>query len=87
MNKLNKDKQLEVISALVEGNSIRSVERMTGVHRDPIMLLLNRVGDRCLDLLDRHMRDFHCRLMQVDETWTFEKKKEQRLSREERSNP
>ncbi len=37
MNKLKKDKQLAVISALVEGNSIRSVERMTGVHRDTIM--------------------------------------------------
>ena len=87
MNKLNKDKQLAVISALVEGNSIRSVERMTGVHRDTIMRLLNRVGDRCLDLLDQHMRDFHSRLVQVDEIWTFVGKKEQRLSREERGNP
>ncbi len=86
MNKLKKDKQLEVISALVEGNSIRSVERVTGVHRDTIMRLLNRVGDRCLDLLDRHMRNFHCRLMQVDEIWTFVGKKEQRLSKEERRN-
>ncbi len=34
MNSLKKEKQLAVISALVEGVSIRSIERMTGVHRD-----------------------------------------------------
>ncbi len=31
MNVFKPDKQLTVIAALVEGNSIRSVERMTGV--------------------------------------------------------
>ena len=31
MNKLDVSEQATVISALVEGNSIRSVERMTGV--------------------------------------------------------
>ena len=36
MNKLKADKQKAVITALVEGASIRSVERMTGVHRDTI---------------------------------------------------
>lgn len=80
MNKLKKEKQLAVISALVEGNSIRSVERMTGIHRDTIMRLLNRVGERCLGLLDEHMRGFHSRRLQVDEIWTFVRKKEGRLT-------
>jgi transposase len=39
MNVLNKDKQTVVIGALAEGNSIRSIERMTGVHRDTVMRL------------------------------------------------
>jgi hypothetical protein len=34
MNKLPMDKQTRVIGALVEGCSIRSIERMTGIHRD-----------------------------------------------------
>lgn len=80
MNILKKDKQLTVISALVEGTSIRSVERMTGVHRDTIMRLLVRVGERCRELSDRHLRDFHSRLIQVDEIWTFCRKKEGRLT-------
>ena len=38
-NVLNTDKQIAVIAALAEGSSIRSIERMTGIHRDTIMRL------------------------------------------------
>ncbi len=87
MNRLKKEKELAVVSALVEGVSIRSIERMTGVHRDTIMRLLNRVGERCSRLLDQQMVGFHSRLIQVDEIWTFCKKKEQRLTEAGHSNP
>ena len=49
-NILNTDKQIAVIAviaviaALAEGFSIRSIERMTGIHRDRIMRLGVRVG-------------------------------------------
>lgn len=46
MNKLKSEKQTSVINALVEGNSIRSTERMTGVHRDTIMRLIVRGSGR-----------------------------------------
>ena len=46
-NVLNTDKQIAVIGALAEGSSIRSIERMTGVHRDTIMRLGVRVGKGC----------------------------------------
>src|SRR5574337_1880305 len=87
MNRLKTEKELAIVSALVEGVSIRSIERMTGVHRDTIMRLLNRVGERCSRLLDQHMVGFHSRLIQVDEIWTFCKKKEQRLTEAEQINP
>jgi hypothetical protein len=32
-NVFNTDKQIAIIGALTEGSSIRSIERMTGVHR------------------------------------------------------
>ena len=38
-NVLKKEKQVAVIAALAEGNSIRSIERMTDVHRDTVMRL------------------------------------------------
>ena len=40
MNILSREKQAAIIAAHVEGSSIRSIERMTGVHRDTIMRLM-----------------------------------------------
>lgn len=56
-NSLDKDKQIMVISLLAEGSSIRSIERVTGIHRDTIMRLGVRVGQGCASLLDARMRD------------------------------
>ena len=55
MNILSRDKQIEIIAALSEGMSIRSVERLTGIHRDTIMRLGARVGRGCAELHDRMM--------------------------------
>jgi len=87
MNRLKRERQIAILSMLVEGNSIRSTERMSGVHRDTIMRLVNRVGEHCLELLDERMTNFHCHLLQVDEIWTFVGKKEQRLNGREKRNP
>ncbi len=87
MNTLKLEKKLAVLSALVEGNSIRSTERMTGVHRDTIMRLLVEAGKRCANLMDSQMHGFHSRLLQADEIWTFCQKKEQRLTDTEQANP
>jgi len=56
---------------LCEGNSIRSIERMTGIHRDTIMRLGVRVGDACKKVMDEKMRDLPCRNLEVDEIWGF----------------
>lgn len=76
MNVLRSEKQSAVTSALVEGNSIRSVERMTWVHRDTIMRLLQSVGEGCQRLLHERMRNVPAKLVQVDEIWTFVQKKQ-----------
>ncbi len=60
-----------VVSALTEGNSIRSIERMTGVHRDTIMRLGVRVGNGCAAVMDSTMRNLECKLIQMDEIWGF----------------
>ena len=62
MNVLSKEKQSTVIGALVEGNSIRSIERMTGIHRDTIMRLGVRVGEGCQRIMDDKMRDLPCHI-------------------------
>ncbi len=80
MNKLSDTEQQTVIAALVEGNSIRSVERMTGIHRDTIMRLLIRVGDGCARLHDRTMRGLTCQRLQLDEIWAYVGMKQKRAA-------
>src|SRR6202140_3516619 len=74
-NVLNTDKQIAVIGALAEGSSIRSIERITGLHRDTIMRLGVKVGQGCATLLNAKMRDLPCRRLEFDEIWGFIGKK------------
>jgi IS1 family transposase len=78
-NILNRDKQASVIGALAEGSSIRSIERMTGVHRDTIMRLGVRVGQGCRRILDHVMRNLSCDYLQLDELWGFVGKKQRNV--------
>jgi IS1 family transposase len=70
-NNLETEKKVLAVSMLAEGNSIRSIERMTGVHRDTIMRLGVRVGEGCQSIMDTKMRDLTCHQIQVDEIWGF----------------
>jgi IS1 family transposase len=83
MNKLNPERQTQAISALVEGNSIRSVERMTGIHRDTIMRLLVTVGNQCESIMNKYMRNLTCKHIQVDEIWAYVQKKQRHMTCED----
>jgi IS1 family transposase len=88
VNILKPEKKLAVLSALTEGCSIRSISRMTGVHKKTIMKLLVEVGTRCQQMLDEKMRGLHFEAVECDEIWTFIQKKEGVLKPEERkANP
>jgi IS1 family transposase len=82
-NVLDKNKQVQIISALAEGSGIRQIERMTGVHRDTIMRLGVRVGKGCQSLLDSKMRELPCQRLQFDEIWGFIGKKEKHVRPED----
>jgi hypothetical protein len=73
------DKQTAIIAALAEGSSIRSIERITGVHRDTIMRLGVKVGNGCELLMDSKMQDLDCHYLQFDELWGFIGKKERHV--------
>jgi IS1 family transposase len=78
-NVLNTDKQIAVIGALAEGSSIRSIERITGVHRDTIMRLGVKVGEGCARMLDTSMRNLPCNRLEMDEIWGFVGKKDRNV--------
>lgn len=77
---LTSEKQAVAIGALCEGNSIRGVERMTGIHRDTVMRLGVRVGEACRNLMDETMRELPCQKIEVDEIWGFVGKKDRNLT-------
>ncbi len=71
MNRLSKEKQTQVIAALVEGNSIRATVRMTGVAKNTIVKLLVDIGKACAEYQDKTLRNLPCQKVQCDEIWSF----------------
>ena len=63
---------------LLEGNSIRSIERITNVHRDTILRLLVLAGQRCERLMDERIRNLEVDEVQADEIWGYVGCKERR---------
>jgi len=78
-NVLGTEKQTAIIAALAEGSSIRSIERITGVHRDTIMRLGVKVGHGCATLMDTAMRNLPCNRLEMDEIWGFVGKKDRNV--------
>ena len=71
MNRLPKTKQIQVVAALVEGMSVRSTVRMTGVSKNTITKLLAELGAACATFQDKALRDLPCRRIECDEIWSF----------------
>lgn len=71
MNKLNLDRQAQIIKVLCEGNSIRSTARITGTAVNTVVKLLREVGAACLDYQDNVMHNLQCKKLQCDEIWSF----------------
>jgi IS1 family transposase len=80
MNRVPLARRVQIINCLVEGNSIRSTERMTGTHRDTICRLLVEIGDGCAALMDKQMRELRCRRIEVDEIWAYVGKKQRHMT-------
>jgi len=82
-NILKLEKQVAAISMLAEGSSVRSTERVTGIHRDTIIRLMQRVGESCADFSDKTLRDLNCKRIEVDEIWGFVGKKNKNVTDED----
>ncbi len=78
-NHLKPEKQKTIISLLCEGCTVRGVERVTGVHRDTILRLQTRVGERCAEIMEEEIGEVLTSSVQCDELWSFVGKKERRL--------
>jgi len=81
MNRTPLARRTQIINCLVEGNSIRSTERMTDTHRDTIMRLMVEVGNGCAALANDQMRNLSCQRLQVDEIWSYVKVKQANIAK------
>ena len=71
MNRLASNRRAAVVRCLVEGCSIRSTIRMTGVAKNTVVKLLVELGTVCTQYMDDNMRLLSCQRIQVDEIWQF----------------
>lgn len=71
MNKLNIKKRAQIVSALVEGDSIRATCRMTDTAKGTVLKLLADIGEACVEYQDKALRNLHCKRIQCDEIWSF----------------
>jgi IS1 family transposase len=83
-NVLPRDKQISVLHHLVEGNTLRSTSRLSGVARNTISGLMVRFGQGCKRLLDRELRGLTLDHVETDELWSFVGKKQARLTVDEK---
>jgi IS1 family transposase len=70
-NVISTAKKIAVISALVEGCSVRSTVRLTGVSKGAVLRLLASVGKACADYQNATIRNIPAKRVQVDEIWSF----------------
>jgi len=84
MNRLDASRRAQVIRCLVEGNSIRSTVRMTGVAKNTVVKLLVELGAACADYLDKALINLPCKRIQVDEIWSWVGAKDKNIPEERR---
>lgn len=71
MNTLNKTKRAQLISVLVEGNSLRATARICDVAFNTVLKFIPQIGKVCADYQDKVFRNLNCKRVQCDEIWSF----------------
>jgi len=78
-NILSKDKQIDIIATLCEGNAQRAVARMVDVDRKTVARLALQVGKGCAELHDRRVVGVRVARLELDEAWSYVAKKQKRV--------
>jgi transposase-like protein/IS1 family transposase len=75
-----------VLKLLLEGSSVSTIERVTGVHHGTILKLLVLAGEKCERIMADKIRNVQVRDVEADEVWSFIGKKEKRVRPEDDQN-
>lgn len=71
MNTMPIEKRVQILNLLVEGNSMRSIERIVGCSINTVTKLLCDVGAACAKYHDENVRGLQSKLVECDEIWSF----------------
>ncbi|HZL59845.1 MAG TPA: IS1 family transposase [Stellaceae bacterium] len=82
MNRLTTEQRAQILGLMVEGMAIRAISRMTGASKNTIAKLLIDAGRACSDFQDRALRELPCKVLQLDEIWSFVGAKEKNVPAE-----
>ena len=85
MSRLSTAQRVQIVSALVEGNSVRSTCRMTGIAKGTILSLLADMGKVCAEYHDEHVCNVAAKHIQCDEIWSFCYGKDKNISEEKKA--
>jgi len=80
------EKMLMAMSLLLEGNSVRSTMRITGLDQNTIMKALSLAGEKAERVMAAKIRNVQVRDVECDEVWSFIGKKEKRVRPEDDLN-
>lgn len=69
-----------VLRLLVEGNSIRSTVRITGIHKKTVTRIMVEFGQRCEQFMSANLRGIETDHVEIDEQWTWVLKKQGKLT-------
>ena len=78
------EKAVLCIQLLVEGNSLRSVERITGVTLRTLLSLLVKTGENCQRITEEKIKGLRVSDVQADEMWGYVQMKEKTKKRQGR---
>ncbi|MBI4342807.1 MAG: hypothetical protein HY599_05525 [Candidatus Omnitrophica bacterium] len=84
MNRLDNNRQKQILTALVEGASLRATSRMVGVSINTVTKLLVDAGRACTEYQDQALRNLPCKHIQCDEIWSFCYAKEKNVPKDKR---
>lgn len=84
MNRLDIKKRAQILSCLVEGNSLRATSRIIGVSINTVTKLLCEVGEACSAYQNKTLRNISSKRIQCDEIWSFCHAKEKNLTEDKK---
>jgi len=82
MNRLSKEKRAQILSVLVEGNSLRATARICDVAFNTVLKFVPEIGKACSEYQDKVFRNLDCKRVECDEIWSFVYSKQKNVPQE-----